>query len=134
VTLDSTAEFRWHRIQHTIQHDAQNHFKENPDITEDDVHDAAWEYADSHQNLIYTHRTRMIWVMCDEVQEYESDEISSGFEGTDEDTIDKRMAVCVYLAHQSEFAAKLQELIEKRDTESDSDIDLENIRYLDGSK
>ena len=135
MSLDTTAEFRWHRIQHSIQHEAQNHFDENPDITEDDVHDAAWEYADSHQNLIYTHRTRMIWVMCDEVQGYECDEtMSSGFVGTNEDTIDKRMAICVFLAHESEFAAKLQELIEKRDTENDTENDLENIRYLDGSK
>jgi hypothetical protein len=131
MSLDPTAEFRWHRIQHTIEHDAQNHFKENPDITEDDVHYAAWEYADSHQNLIYTHRTRMIWVMCNEVQEYECDEtMSSVFAGTDEDTIDKRIQICVFLAHEGEFAAKLQELIEKRD----SNDDLKNIRYLDGSK
>ena len=129
MTIDPTAEFRWHRIQHTIQHDAQNHFKENPDITEDEVQDAAWEYADSHQNLIYTHRTRMIWVMCSEVQEYESNEISAGFEGTDEDTIDKRIAICVYLAHEAEFAAKLQELISQHD--SDTNDDLANTNYLE---
>ena len=131
MTLDSTAEFRWHRIKHSIEHDAHNHFKENPDITEDEVHDAAWEYADSHQNLIYTHRTRMIWVMCNEVQEYECDEtMSSVFAGTNEDTIDKRIHICVFLAHESEFAAKLQELIEKRDSDDDS----ENVHDADGSK
>ncbi len=130
MTLDSTAEFRWHRVKHTIEHDAHNHFKENPDITEDEIQDAAWEYADSHSNTIYTHRARMIWVMCNEVQEYESNEISAAFEGTDEDTIDKRITICVYLAHEAEFAAKLQELIEKRDSDDDS----ENVHDSDGSK
>ena len=129
MSPDPTAEFRWHRIKHTIEHDAHSHFDENRDMTEDDVHDAAWEYADSHQNLIYTHRTRMIWVMCDEVQVYEDDELLNI--GKD-DCIDKRIQICVFLAHQYEFAAQLQELISKRD--ADSDDDLENIRYLDGSK
>lgn len=129
MTLDPTAEFRWHRIKHTIEHDAHNHFKENPDVTEDEVHDAAWEYADSHQNVIYTHRTRMIWVMCEEVREYESNELSCGFEGTNEDTIDKRIGLCVYLAHEAEFASKLQELISQRD--NDANDDLANIKYLE---
>ena len=129
MSLDTTAEFRWHRVQHSIQHEAQNHFDENPDITEDEVQDAAWEYADGHSNTIYTHRARMIWVMCDEVQGYEDDELSNT---GDEDCIDKRIQICVFLAHQYEFAARLQELISKRD--ADSDDDLENVRYLDGSK
>jgi hypothetical protein len=127
MSLDPTAEFRWHRIKHTIEHDAHTHLQENPDITDDEIHDASWDYADSHSNIIYTHRSRMIWVMCNEVQEYESDEL---VDTGDEDSIDKRIQICVFLAHESEFAAKLQELIEKRDSDGDS----ENAHNADGSK
>lgn len=124
MTPDPTNEFRWHRVQHSIEHDAHYTFKDNPEITEDEVHDSAWEYADSHSNVIYTHRARMIWVMCDEVQEYEDDELCASVKGTDSDSIDKRIGICVFLAHQNEFASILQKLISERDDNE--------IKYQDG--
>lgn len=38
----------------------------------DQARDAASEYADSHENVIYTWRSRSVWFESTEVQDYET--------------------------------------------------------------
>ena len=132
MTFDTTAEYRWYNIKHGIVHDAYMHLKENPEMTEDEIFDASHQYADGHENVIYTYRSRMVWANCDEVQDQEE---NADVLFDPKANIDQRITLCVYLAYEAEFAARLTDFITQRTMDNKpSDIDLANVAYLDGTK
>jgi len=113
MLTDKQKEFDWNRIQQSIAEDAADYFKGNPTLNADQARDAACEYADSHENVIYTWRSRSVWFESTEVQDYET----SG-EFDENMDIDKRITFCVYFAYQVTFCEALEALMNKRDDEA----------------
>jgi len=113
MLTDKQKEFDWYRITQSIEKDAAEYLEQNPDLDLDQTYDAASEYADAQENVIYTWRSRSVWFESSEVQDYE---ISGEFE-SDMD-IDKRITLCVYFAYQETFREALEALIETRDEEA----------------
>ena len=113
MLTDKQKEFDWNRITQSIEKDAAEHLEQNPDLDLDQAYDAASEYADAQENVIYTWRSRSVWFESSEVQDYE---ISGEFE--EDMDIDKRITLCVYFAYQETFREALEALIETRDEEA----------------
>jgi len=113
MLTDAQKEFDWNRIQQSIAEDAADHFKGDPTMDADQARDAACEYADSHENVIYTWRSRSVWFESAEVQGYERCE-----ESEKDMDIDARIMLCVYLAYEDAFREALNALIQKRDDEA----------------
>lgn len=77
---------------------------------DDAIDDAARDYADSTDTVIYTWRARTVWMDSPDVQACED-----SFDFAESDDIDRRITLCVYLAIFGAFADAAREAIAKRD-------------------
>ena len=72
-----------------------------------DVYDAAHDFADGSEWVIYTYRARCLWFDSDEVQGCEDDALECVDASAD---IDSRIRFCVYHALRDVFVAEWDDL------------------------
>jgi len=90
-------------------------------------HDAAHEWADGSEWVIYTYRARCLWFDSAEAQGAETDALDGVDDGAD---IDRRITLCVYHALSDAFAEHWRELAEAHadaDDDDDADDDAESV-------
>jgi hypothetical protein len=97
---------------HTAAAEAFAYAVENGEDVDDGAeYDAALEWADGSEWVIYTYRARCLWMDSPDVQDAEED----GCQHLDaSDDIDRRITLCVFMALSSEFAQHWRALAEAR--------------------
>lgn len=102
----------------------------DPDLDpEYGAEDAAHEFADGSEWVIYYHRARCLWVDSTEVQDAEAelDEIYAPYGVDSHLDIDGRIALCVYVALRNVFVEKWGELYEAHEAETADECDAEEV-------
>jgi hypothetical protein len=100
--------------------------EEGLDLDDLAEYDAAHEWADGSEWVIYTYRAQCLWFDSSEVQDCEADALDGVRADGD---IDQRITLCVFHALAAEYAEKWRELAaaeeEKRDAHDDDEEDAE---------
>jgi hypothetical protein len=97
--------------------------KQGDDLDNGAEYDAAHEWADGSEWVIYTYRARCLWFDSAEVQDCEADAIDGVRADGD---IDQRITLCVFHALAAEYAEKWRELAEAHADADDDDDDADD--------
>jgi hypothetical protein len=119
----SDNKYTWREAEadaHTAAAEAFAYCVADPDCDpEDGAYDAAHEWADGSEWVIYAYRARCLWFDSAEVQDAEDD--MDDYVSQDNQTIDERISWCVYHALVRAFADEWETLRmaheEKQDAE-----------------
>lgn len=86
--------------------------------------DSAHEWADGCAWVIYTHRSRCLWMDSAEVRDAEQhlDDFHAPYGVDQHMDIDARMALCVYFALRSAYVEKWDELRERHEEHEDAEV------------
>ena len=102
--------------------------KQGDDLDNGAEHDAAHEWADGSEWVIYTYRARCLWFDSADVQDAEGHMFDCGIDASAD--IDRRITLCVFHALSDAFAEKWRELAEAHadeDDDDDADDDAESV-------
>jgi hypothetical protein len=84
--------------------------KQGDDLDNGAEHDAAHEWADSSEWVIYTYRARCLWFDSSTVQDAEGHVFDCGIDASAD--IDRRVTLCAFHALSDAFAEHWRELAE----------------------
>lgn len=94
---------------HTAAAEAFAYAVENGENLDESQYDAAHDFADGSEWVIYTYRARCLWLDSVEVQGCEDDALECVDASAD---IDSRIRLCVYCALVAEYVNHWQDLAE----------------------